>query len=51
MIKNETLFNKLSKINVRSYTMIIALVAIWLIFWIFSGGSFLYPQNISKPIY
>jgi D-xylose transport system permease protein len=36
------------KINFKSYTMIIALLLIWVVFGIFSQGSFLLPQNISN---
>jgi D-xylose transport system permease protein len=34
--------------NMRSYTMVIALVAIWLLFGALTGGIFLSPRNISN---
>lgn len=36
------------KLNFRTYMMIIALVSIWAIFSIITGGSFLSPRNISN---
>ncbi|SEO26270.1 xylose ABC transporter membrane protein [Amphibacillus marinus] len=48
LIKRE-LKDKLSlTINVQSYTLIIALIAIALIFTIFTNGEFLSPRNISN---
>lgn len=35
------------KFDVRSYTMILALLAIWLVFTILTEGSFLTPRNLS----
>jgi D-xylose transport system permease protein len=34
--------------NIQTYTLLIAVVAIWAIFSILTGGSYLYPQNISN---
>jgi D-xylose transport system permease protein len=36
------------KIDIRSYMMIIALIAIWVIFLIFTDGTFLSTRNISN---
>ncbi|MFW5686765.1 MAG: sugar ABC transporter permease [Halanaerobium sp.] len=43
-MKNKNAF----KFNLRTYMMIIALVSIWVIFTILTGGSFLSPRNISN---
>lgn len=40
--------SRLGKFNVRSYMMIIALAFIWIVFGTASGGTFLFPQNISN---
>lgn len=40
--------NKKIKLDFRTYMMIIALVSIWLIFTIITGGSFLSARNISN---
>lgn len=40
--------NKKIQLDFRTYMMIIALVSIWLIFSIITGGSFLSPRNISN---
>lgn len=40
--------NKKIKLDLRTYMMIIALVSIWIIFSIITGGSFLTPRNISN---
>jgi D-xylose transport system permease protein len=37
-----------SKFDVRAYTMIIALIAIWVIFFVLTEGRFLTPRNISN---
>jgi D-xylose transport system permease protein len=37
-----------SKFDVRAYTMIFALVAIWIIFFILTEGRFLTPRNLSN---
>jgi D-xylose transport system permease protein len=34
--------------NIQTYTLLIALVAIWVIFYFLTGGSYLDPQNISN---
>jgi ABC-type xylose transport system, permease component len=34
--------------NIRSYTMIIALIAIWLLFYFLTDGRYLIPRNISN---
>lgn len=39
---------KLFKLNIRAYMMIIALVIIWVIFSIITGGNFLSSRNISN---
>lgn len=35
------------KIDIRSYTMILALLGIWIIFSILTHGDFLSPRNLS----
>lgn len=42
--------SKRINIDVRSYTMILALVAIWVIFTALTGGGFLTPRNLSNLI-
>ncbi|MDK2903885.1 MAG: D-xylose transport system permease protein [Clostridiales bacterium] len=42
--------SKRINIDARSYTMIIALVVIWIIFTAFTGGGFLTPRNLSNLI-
>ncbi|AEE97531.1 sugar ABC transporter permease [Mahella australiensis] len=42
--------SKRINIDVRSYTMILALVAIWIIFTALTGGGFLTPRNLSNLI-
>ncbi len=45
----QSLWRRLSlKFDIRSYTMIIALAAIWIIFSILTEGQFLTPRNISN---
>ena len=34
--------------NIQTYTLIIAVVVIWVIFYFATGGSYLDPQNISN---
>ena len=34
--------------NIQTYTLLIAVVAIWMIFSFLTGGSYLDPQNISN---
>jgi ABC-type xylose transport system permease subunit len=34
--------------NIQTYTLIIAVIAIWAIFFFATGGSYLGPQNISN---
>jgi D-xylose transport system permease protein len=34
--------------NIQTYTLLIAVVAIWVIFYFLTGGSYLDPQNISN---
>jgi D-xylose transport system permease protein len=34
--------------NIQTYTLLIAVVVIWVIFYFLTGGSYLYPQNISN---
>lgn len=34
--------------NIQTYTIILALIAIWLLFGVLTGGGFLEPQNISN---
>ena len=50
--KNEEAFNtalkNVFKNNMRQYTMIAALILIWLIFYILTDGNFLKPRNISN---
>ncbi len=36
------------KFDIRAYTMIIALVAIWILFTVLTEGTFLIPRNISN---
>ncbi|MBZ4664912.1 sugar ABC transporter permease [Mahella sp.] len=42
--------SKRINIDARSYTMIIALIVIWIIFTAFTGGGFLTPRNLSNLI-
>jgi len=42
--------SKKINIDVRSYTMIFALIAIWIIFTALTGGGFLTPRNLSNLI-
>ncbi|MDI3508162.1 MAG: D-xylose transport system permease protein [Clostridiales bacterium] len=42
--------SKRINIDARSYTMILALVAIWVIFTALTGGGFLTPRNLSNLI-
>lgn len=41
-------FRDVVKANVRQYTMIIAMLAIWLYFQITTGGVFLMPRNLNN---
>lgn len=34
--------------NIQTYTIILALIALWLLFGVLTGGGFLEPQNISN---
>jgi D-xylose transport system permease protein len=34
--------------NIQTYTLLIAVLVIWAIFYFLTGGSYLYPQNISN---
>lgn len=40
--------NSLAKIDFRSYTMIIALLALWIILSLLTDGAFLTPRNLSN---
>lgn len=39
---------KIAKVNIRSYTMVIALIAIWIIMYWLSGGIFISARNLSN---
>lgn len=50
-LKSETLgtrFLQSLRRNIQSYILLIAVVAIWAIFFFLTQGSYLYPQNISN---
>ncbi len=50
-LKTETLgtrFLQSLRRNIQSYILLIAVVAIWAIFFFLTQGSYLYPQNISN---
>ncbi len=50
-LKTETLGTKFLQTlrrNIQSYILLIAVVAIWAIFFFLTQGSYLYPQNISN---
>ena len=50
-VKTETLgarFLQSLRRNIQSYILLIAVVAIWAIFFFLTNGSYLYPQNISN---
>lgn len=36
------------KWNIRAYSMVIALIAVWILFSILTGGTFITPRNISN---
>lgn len=45
----QSFWNRLSfRFDVRAYTMIIALVGIWVLFTVLTGGKFILPRNISN---
>ncbi len=46
--KPDTLISSLKKLNLRSYTMILALLVIWGILTIMTDGTFLTPRNMSN---
>ncbi len=47
--REENFWRRLSfKIDIRAYTMVFALIGIWIIFTIFTGGKFLTPRNLSN---
>lgn len=48
-LQDKTLWERLNaKFDIRAYTMIIALLLIWVIFSIFTEGNFLTPRNLSN---
>jgi D-xylose transport system permease protein len=48
-IQERSLWERLNaKFDIRAYTMIIALIAIWIAFYIFTEGNFLSPRNLSN---
>jgi len=49
MVKNrkQPIAKKSINIDIKAYTMIVALLAIWIIFTILTKGSFLTPRNLS----
>lgn len=48
-IEERGFWEKIStKIDIRAYTMIFALIAIWIIFFFFTDGKYLIPRNLSN---
>lgn len=48
--KENTIKNKLNRIDIRTYTMIVVLAVMWLGFTYLTSGSFISPRNVSNLV-